>query len=356
MREAARAAKQPPRYNGYWRDRPESEAPANTPYVIRLKAPQEGETVLKDRVQGEVRVRNDQLDDIILLRSDGSPTYMVSVVVDDYDMGVTHIIRGDDHLTNSFRQAHICQAMGWPQPVLTHIPLIHGPDGTKLSKRHGALGADAYEDMGFLPEAMANYLLRLGWAHGDDEIISQAQAIDWFDGTGIGKGPARFDVDKLTHLNAYYIRQRPDGDLLTLIEKRLPPLSPVARDRILRGMDGLKQRAKTLVELAESAHVYRELPQEFSDKAVALMTEPNRVLLAELRDLLPTVGDWTHDALEDFARNFADHRQIGLGKVAQPLRVALTGSVVSPGIFEVMEILGREESLHRLQTTLGRTF
>src|SRR3954469_12923509 len=256
MRAEQKAAGQPMRYDGRWRDRDPAEAPAGISPVIRLKAPQEGETVLADHVQGEVRVQNAQLDDMVLLRADGTPTYMLSVVVDDHDMNVTHVIRGDDHLTNNFRQVQIYRAMGWDLPEFAHIPLIHGADGAKLSKRHGALGVDAYRDMGYLPEALRNYLLRLGWGHGDDEIISTEQAIEWFDLDGIGRSPAQFDFAKLDSINAHYIREADDARLLALVAERLEtqfgrPLSEVESGRLLKAMPGLKPRAKTIVELAE---------------------------------------------------------------------------------------------------------
>jgi len=350
MREAQKAAGQPMRYDGRWRDRDPAEAPAGVDPVIRMKAPREGETVIEDRVQGRVTVANDQLDDMILLRSDGSPTYMLSVVVDDHDMNITHVIRGDDHLTNAFRQSQLYRLIGWEPPTFAHIPLIHGPDGAKLSKRHGALGADAYRDMGYLPEALRNYLLRLGWGHGDDEIISDADAVAWFDLDGVGKAAARFDMTKLTSLNAHWLRQADDERLVDLIAERLgQTVDEEGRRRLLAGMAGLKDRAKTLVELADSAAFYvRPRPLAFDDKARKQFDGDGAAALAEARARLAVLEPWDREALESDARALADESGRKLGKVAQPLRAALTGSTTSPPIFEVMEILGRAETLARL--------
>ncbi|CAA7625782.1 glutamate--tRNA ligase [Magnetospirillum sp. UT-4] len=354
VREEQRAKGLPMRYPGIWRDRDPAEAPAGQPFVVRLRAPQDGETIIQDLVQGEVKVANAQLDDMVLLRGDGTPTYMLSVVVDDHDMGITHIIRGDDHLTNAFRQYQLYKACGWEPPAFAHIPLIHGPDGAKLSKRHGALGAEAYRDMGFLPEAMRNYLLRLGWSHGDDEVISTKQAVEWFGLDSVGRSPARFDMVKLANLNGHYLRQAEDGRLaalvLPLVEARIGhPADDLAKARIRAGMGGLKERAKTLVELADSAAFYaRRRPLALDDKAAkALADDEARALLSEFLNAA-AAGEWTKAALEEAARVFAEARGQKLGKIAQPLRAALTGSSVSPPIFEVMEVLGREETLGRV--------
>lgn len=357
MREEAAAKKLPPRYNGVWRDRDSSSAPAGVKPVIRFKSPQEGSVTIDDHVQGSVTVQNSQLDDMVLLRADGTPTYMLSVVVDDHDMGITHIIRGDDHLNNAFRQHHIYAAMGWQIPEFAHIPLIHGVDGAKLSKRHGATSADVYKDMGFLPDAMKNYLLRLGWAHGDDEIISEAQAIEWFSFEGIGRSPARFDMAKLHNLNGHYIRHADDARLFDLtlpfIEKHLKRvLAADEADRIVRGMPGLKERAKTLIELSESALIYIK-PLPLDEKAAALLSQDNKEYL---RNLLPKLEacDFTHDALEILLRNAAEEFGIKLGALAAPLRVAITGRSVSPSLFEVMAILGKEESLKRISEVISQ--
>ncbi len=354
MRERAKAEKRPMRYDGTWRDRDPSEAPAGVDPVIRLKAPQTGETVIEDRVQGRVTVQNAELDDMVLLRADGTPTYMLSVVVDDHDMGVTHVIRGDDHLNNAFRQAQVFKAMGWDLPVFAHIPLIHGPDGAKLSKRHGALGVDAYRDMGFLPEAVRNYLLRLGWGHGDDEIISTEQAIQWFDLDGVGRSPSRFDMAKLTNLNGHYLRQADNARLVALTVERLEQahnitVTETGRARLLAGMAGLKDRAKDLNELAENSVFYvRDGAQPLNAKAEKLLDDEDRANLAALARRLATLEPWDEEALEATVRNQAEVSGVKLGKVAQPLRAALTGSNASPGLFEVMRILGREETLARL--------
>jgi glutamyl-tRNA synthetase len=359
MRERARKEGRPVRYDGTWRDRvPDGPLP-NVPPVIRLKAEQEGETAIEDRVQGRVVVSNQQLDDLIILRSDGTPTYNFSVVVDDHDMGITHVIRGDDHLTNAFRQTQIYRALGWPEPVFAHVPLIHGPDGAKLSKRHGALGVEAYREMGYLPEALRNYLLRLGWGHGDAEIISTEQAIEWFDIDAVGRAPARFDFVKLANVNGHYIREAADTQLAELIAPRLETalgrtLDAAERARLTAAMPGLKMRAKTLVELAENARFYverRPIPQD--PKAAALLTPEARKLLSELNPKL-AAATWEAAALEETVRRQAEGLGLKLGALAQPLRAALSGSATSPPIFEVMAVLGRDETLGRLADAIGR--
>jgi glutamyl-tRNA synthetase len=344
------------RYDGRWRDRDPKDAPADVKPVVRLKAPQTGQTVIKDAVQGEVTVENAQLDDMILLRADGTPTYMLAVVVDDHDMGVTHVIRGDDHLNNAFRQLQIIKAMGWPEPVYAHIPLIHGPDGAKLSKRHGALGVDAYRDMGFLPAALRNYLLRLGWGHGDDEIISTEQAIEWFDLAGVGRSASRFDMAKLTNLNAHYLRETPDAELLPLVLPRIEEkiggkVDDAGRERIARGLNGVKPRARTLVELADNLAFYARAgaPPISDEKALGILTPDARTVMAKLAPALePVASDWNEKAIEEAVRKFAEANGLKLGQVAQPLRVALTGSIASPGIFEVLAVLGPAETKVRL--------
>lgn len=355
MREEARAKNLPAGYDGRWRDRNASEAPPGIPPVIRFKAPREGETVIEDQVQGTVRLQNNQLDDMVLLRADGTPTYMLSVVVDDHDMEITHIIRGDDHLTNAFRQYHLYDAMGWTVPVFAHIPLIHGPDGAKLSKRHGALGAEAYREMGFLPEAMRNYLLRLGWAHGDDEVIPTEKAIEWFDLPAIGRSPSRFDVAKLTNLNAHYMREAEDNRLVDLIEYPLSQLyqrslTVAEQDRLTRGMPGLKQRAKTIVELVENARFYIErLP--FDEKAEKFLSLEFMDMVKPVIAGLKALADFTEKTTEGVVRETAEALGQKLGNLAQPLRVLLTGSTISPSIFEIMEVLGREETVKRLESS-----
>jgi glutamyl-tRNA synthetase len=352
LREAQRAAKQPLRYDGRWRDRACGPEEQGKPFAVRLKAPNEGETAIEDLVQGRVVVQNSELDDMILLRSDGTPTYMLAVVVDDYDMGVTHVIRGDDHLNNAFRQLGIIKAMGWPEPAYAHIPLIHGSDGAKLSKRHGALGVDAYRDeLGMLPEAVNNYLLRLGWGHGDDEIISREQAVQWFDLGGVGRSPSRFDLKKLENLNGHYIREADDARLADLVAPRVAKLISRDPDRALltRAMPELKPRAKTLDEIADGAlFLFATRPLALDDKAAQLVQGDARTLLAQTQEALSALPDWTAEEIEAAVRQVAEDAGIGLGKVAQPLRAALTGRTTSPGIFDVLVFLGREESLARL--------
>ncbi|MEQ9144685.1 MAG: glutamate--tRNA ligase [Parvibaculaceae bacterium] len=356
MREKARAEGRPMRYDGTWRDRDPADAPDGIRPVVRFKAPQNGSTLVKDHVLGNISFENDQLDDLILLRSDGTPTYMLSVVVDDHDMGVTHIIRGDDHLTNAARQSQIYAALDWTPPEFAHVPLIHGPDGAKLSKRHGALGAEAYRDMGYLPEAMRNYLVRLGWSHGNDEIFSTDQAIEWFDLESIGKSPARFDVTKLESLNAHYIRHADDARLvdltIALMEKtgEWHSVDDAFKARLKCAMPGLKERAKTLHELAAGAAYLRVArPLDLTDKARKVLTDDARALLGQLADDLAADDKWTAESLEATTVRFLEGRDLKLGKVAQPLRAALTGGSVSPGIYDVLASLGREEALGRIR-------
>ncbi len=352
MRSKQKAEGKPLRYDGRWRDRPATDLKPNVPPVVRIKAPQTGETIINDQVQGDVRFSNDVLDDFILLRSDGTPTYMLSVVVDDYDMGVTHIIRGDDHLTNAARQRQIIDAMGWPQPVYAHLPLMHGEDGQKLSKRHGALGIHEYKDLGYLPEAMRNYLLRLGWSHGDDETISTAQAIEWFNLESIGRSPSRVDFKKLDNLNGHYMRVASDETLtdatIPLLAKRGFTVDTETRAKLIAAMPGLKERAKTLVELAEGAYfLVGRRPLKLDDKAQKLLTPEARTILRGLSGALEQ-APWEAPALDAAARNFAEHNGLKLGAVAQPLRAALTGRSTSPGIFDVLVVLGKAESLARI--------
>ena len=345
-REKAQAERRPFRIESHWRD--VTEPQGDTPFVIRLKAPREGQTVIDDKVQGQVTVQNSEIDDFVLLRSDGTPTYMLAVVVDDHDMGVTHVIRGDDHLNNAFRQLAIIRAMGWPEPIYAHVPLIHGPDGAKLSKRHGALGVDAYRDeMGYLPEAVSNYLLRLGWGHGDDEIISRDQAIDWFSLDHVGKSPSRFDFKKLENLNGHYMREADDGRLADLILPKLPPGAD--RALLIRAMPELKARAHDLNALADSASfLFASRPIVPDEQAAALLTDDARASLAAVHKELTTLEDWSHDATDAAVRKVAEDHSLKLGKLAQPLRAALTGKTTSPGIFDVLVLLGKAESLARI--------
>lgn len=359
MREKARAEGRPPRYDGHWRDRDPAEAPEGVRGAIRIKAPTEGETVVHDLVQGEVRFPNKDLDDFIILRSDGNPTYMHAVVVDDHDMGVTHIIRGDDHLTNAARQTVIYDAMGWQVPKMAHIPLIHGADGAKLSKRHGALGVEAYRAMGYLPQALLNYLARLGWSHGDDEVMSIEDMIAWFDIVDVNKGAARFDFAKLEALNGVHMRAMDDAALTKVLLETLPHLpdgeafaekfDERARAQLLQAMPGLKERAKTLVELADSAaFIVVERPLTLDEKAQAILDADARAVLKALLPEFQALGEWTAASTEAVVRAHAERTGLKLGKVAQPLRAALTGRSTSPGVFDVLAVLGREESLGRI--------
>ena len=359
MREKARAEGRTRLYDGMWRDRDPSTAAAGIKPTIRLKAPLTGETVIEDQVQGRVVWQNENLDDLVLLRGDGTPTYMLAVVVDDHDMGVTHVIRGDDHLINAARQKQIYDALGWDIPSMSHIPLIHGADGSKLSKRHGALGVDAYRAMGYLPAALRNYLVRLGWSHGDQEIFSTQEMVDAFDLSGIGRSAARFDFAKLENLNGHYIRQADDQALVRMFEDVLDyvpegaalkaKLDDTTRAQLLQAMPSLKERAKTLLELiAGSYFIFADRPLEIEAKAQALLTDENRALITKLRSALEAVSPWGAATTEEAMRNFAEQNNLKLGAVAQPLRAALTGRTTSPGIFEVLAVLGREESLARL--------
>lgn len=366
MRERAKAEGRPMRYDGRWRDRDPSEAPADVKPAIRLKAPATGETVIEDQVQGRVVWQNENLDDLVLLRSDGNPTYMLAVVVDDHDMGITHIIRGDDHLTNAARQKQIYDALRWSLPSMSHIPLIHGSDGSKLSKRHGALGVEAYRAMGYVPAALRNYLVRLGWAHGDQEIFSTQAMIETFDLPAIGRSAARFDFAKLENINGHYIRHLDDASLLAMAEdvlrfmpggeRILAKLDDTTRAQFLQAMPGLKERAKTLIELIDNAaFIFADRPLPIDPKAAALLDTGTRSLIGQLRIALTSVGDWSASTTEQATRDYAQANELKLGAVAQPLRVALTGRTTSPGIFDVLAVLGREESLARLADQEPRT-
>ncbi len=349
MRAAAQAAKQPLRIRSPWRDREHNDP--STPHVIRLKAPTEGATTIDDLVQGSVTVQNAELDDLVLLRSDGTPTYMLAVVVDDHDMGVTHIIRGDDHLNNAFRQLPIIKAMGWPEPTYAHIPLIHGADGAKLSKRHGAVGIEAYRDeLGILPEALDNYLLRLGWGYGDNEIISREQAIEWFDLAGVGKSPSRFDLKKLENLNGHYIRSADDARLADLVTERLGlAQDDPRRPSVAAAIPALKPRAANLNELADGAgFLLVTRPLQIATDAEALLAGDAPTTLSAVHAALDALPKWDTEALDEAVRQVAETLGLKLGQVAQPLRAALTGRRTSPGIFDVLVLLGRDESLARI--------
>lgn len=363
MREKARSEGRTRLYDGRWRDRDPSDAPAGVKPAIRLKAPLTGETIVDDQVQGRVTWQNENLDDLVLLRSDGTPTYMLAVVVDDHDMDVTHIIRGDDHLNNAARQTQIYNALGWHVPVMAHIPLIHGPDGSKLSKRHGALGVDAYRAMGYLPAAVRNYLVRLGWSHGDQEIFSTQEMIEFFDLAQVGRSPARFDFAKLENLNGHYMRASSSEDMLSALEQALPHIdggdsltariTPALQSKLLAAMPALKERAKTLIELFESTRfLWTDRPLPIEDKAKALLTAEARALLAALAVKFEAIAIWNATTTEAAVRDLAEESGIKLGSLAQPLRAALTGRATSPGIFEVLELLGKDESVARIKDVI----
>ncbi len=359
LRDAQRAAKQPIRYDGRWRDR--TDWPNDLPYVIRLKAPREGAVTIEDRVQGPVTVNNAELDDFVLLRSDGTPTYMLAVVVDDHDMGVTHVIRGDDHLNNAFRQLALIRALEWPEPIYAHIPLIHGSDGAKLSKRHGALGVDAYRDeMGMLPEAVENYLLRLGWGHGDDETISREQAIAWFDLDGVGRSPSRFDMKKLENLNGHYMRAADDARLVALIAPAVAAalgreLTREDLSLLQRTMPEMKKRASNLNDLVSGSLFWlRTRPIPMDEAAAKLLASATPGLLDRARARFAAQTDWTAAALEETARALAMDEGVKLGQIAQPLRAAVTGAAQSPGLFEVLDVLGKNEVLGRIDDVLAK--
>ena len=359
MRAKARADGKAMRYDGRWRDRDPSEAPPGVKPVIRLRARQEGETIVDDKVQGKVTFANKDLDDLVLLRSDGNPTYMLAVVVDDHDMGVTHIIRGDDHLTNAARQMQIYAALGWDVPVMAHIPLIHGPDGAKLSKRHGALGVDAYRALGYLPAALRNYLVRLGWSQGDREFFSTEEMIAAFDLPAIGRSPSRFDFVKLENMNGHFMRATPDADLLEIFVKTLPylpggaemaaALDQTKRAQLAAALPGLKERAKTLVELMDGARfLFAPRPLAMEPKAEEILAAGGRAHIKALLPRLAALTDWTAASSEAAVRAYAEEQGAKLGAIAQPLRAALTGRTTSPGVFDVLATLGRDESLARL--------
>src|SRR5271156_3950666 len=359
MREAAKRESRARLYDGLWRDRDAAQAPAGMKPAIRLKAPLSGETVIEDQVQGRVVWQNENLDDLVLLRSDGTPTYMLAVVVDDHDMAVTHIIRGDDHLTNAARQKQIYDALGWDVPLMAHIPLIHGPDGAKLSKRHGALGVDAYRAMGYLPVALRNYLARLGWSHGDKEFFSTEELIAAFDLSAVGRSPSRFDFAKLENVNGHYMRATSDDALFVALIDALPylpggpevaaKLNEHKRAELRAAIPGLKARAKTLVELIDgAAFLFATRPLSMDAKAEEILARAGRLHLKNLLPRLTALNEWTAAGAEEAVRAYADEQGAKLGIVAQPLRAALTGRSTSPGIFDVLTVLGREESLGRI--------
>ena len=352
MRNHAKEQGHPTAYDRRWRDRDPADAPTDIKPVIRIKMPTDGETVIDDLVQGTVTMPNEQLDDFVILRADGTPTYMLSVVVDDHDMNITHIIRGDDHLTNAFRQYHLYRACHWDVPAFAHIPLIYGPDGAKLSKRHGALGVDAYrDDMGYLSDAICNYLLRLGWSHGDDEIISRDQAIGWFDLDGVGKSPSRFDFDKLANINAHYLKNCDNPMLLSLLLEKLDTTpNDTVKDRLLRGMDGMKDRVKTITELVDYCQFYiDDVQYPLTGKAVKMMNADSGALCGEIADYLDTISTWDEATIENALKQFAEQKELGFGKIGQPTRAAVSGTPKSPDLAQMLWAFGKEEVLKRLR-------
>ncbi len=376
MREAARAEGRPPGYDGTWRDRDPSEAPEGVAPAIRLKTPRDGETVIDDAVQGRVVIANKELDDLIILRSDGTPTYMLAVVVDDHDMGVTHVVRGDDHLTNAARQTQIFHALGWPVPQFAHVPLIHGSDGAKLSKRHGALGVEAYRSMGYLPEALRNYLARLGWSHGNDEIIPTGQLIEWFGLEAIGRSPSRFDFKKLESLNAHYIKTLPPSALIAQLRSDLAHLDPAAHPdgatqplpQISRALTDaqwttleealpvLRERAKTLIDLIDAAaFLFAERPVTPGDPQAAKALEGDAPdVLRRLHAALVDAPEWTAEALEPVLKSFLSDQGLKMPQLGKPLRAALTGRLQAPGLGDCLALLGREEALARIADAADR--
>ncbi len=343
-----------------WRDKPATDEPANTPHTVRFRTPDDGDVIVQDVVQGEVKFPSKDLDDLVLLRSDGAPTYNLAVVVDDHDMGVTHVVRGDDHLANAARQTTIYQALGWSPPSFAHIPLIHGPDGKKLSKRHGALGVEAYRTLGYLPEGLRNYLLRLGWSHGDQELFSDAEAKAAFDITGINKGAARIDFDKMASVNAHHMRQADDQRLLTLVAELLAssgsPLAPELQDRALRAIKVLKQRAKTVVDLTEQMEfALIDRPIVLSAKASKALTDDAIGRISHVRNALAASDEWGEDKVHAILQTTAQELDVGFGKIGAPMRAALTGGIPAPDLAQVLVILGRDESLSRLDDALSQT-
>ena len=360
MREKSRKEGKTRLYDGRWRNRDPKEAPKGIVPVIRFKAPLEGSTTLDDLVQGTITLNNQDLDDMILLRADGTPTYMLSAVVDDHDMGITHILRGDDHLTNAFKQIQLFQAIEWKIPEFGHIPLIHGPDGTKLSKRHGALGINRYKELGYLPDGILNYLMRLGWSHGNEEIISLSNAIKWFEITAIGRSSSRINFDKLNSTNAHYLRETNNQNLLELlkpeIQKKLNiSLNPELSERLIKGMPGLKIRAKNLIELTEMSLFYvisRPIKIEVQDENI--LNRNSITLLKKLYKELKNIDNWSEKNIEILIRNYSESQQMKLKDIAQPMRIALSGSNTSPGIFEILTVLGQKETLGRLNDLFSK--
>lgn len=354
LREEALAKKQHFIFHSPWRDADAATFPKDIKPVVRLRAPHSGTTTVRDLLQGDVVVQNSHLDDMVLLRSDGSPTYMLAVVVDDHDMGVTHIIRGDDHLSNAHRQQLLYEQLEWAVPFMVHIPLIHGSDGAKLSKRHGALGAEAYRDMGYLPEALCNYLLRLGWAHGNDEIISRAQALEWFSLEGLGKAPARLDFDKLRHVNAHYLRNKTDSELASLavefLKRELGEISSTSEENILKAIPALKPRVELLTDLYQMAKIYViDVKLPITEEAQNIINETENLLLEQVRTGLKSLSIFSKEAISSKMKEIAEESGLKIGELMHFVRAFIAGDTKSPSVFEIMEIIGLQQSLLRLQ-------
>ena len=360
MREKARKQGNPVRYDGTWRDKDPQDAPPGISPVVRFKALIEGETIIDDGVQGKISISNKQVDDMVLLRADGSPTYMLSVVVDDHDMGITDAIRGDDHLTNTARQTQLFKALAWETPKFSHIPLIHGSDGSKLSKRHGSVELGFYEKMGILPEAMCNYLLRLGWSHGDDELISQEQAIKWFSLDGIGKSPSRFDLDKLINMNGHYIRSSDHSKILDECYRLLclkwgKEAVDENKDKFIYLRSELIQKSNTIIQIIESIDfIFEKTPISYDDKALKILTNEAKILLNKIANEFLECKDWSEEHIEEIVRSFVKKENIKLGNIAQPIRSALTGTNTSPGIFSIIFVLGRSEVIKRISDAVKK--
>lgn len=336
-------------FHSPWRDKTPEHYPKDIKPVVRIKAPREGNTIVRDKLQGDVVVMNSHLDDMVLLRSDRTPTYMLAVVVDDHDMGITHIIRGDDHLNNASRQQLIYQAMEWHVPVMVHIPLIHGPDGAKLSKRHGALGVESYQEMGYLPEALNNYLLRLGWSHGDSEIISNSQAIEWFTIEGLGKSPARLDFAKMKHLNAHYLRQYNNMELAEIIYNALPKLSDKSKNNIYLALDSIKPRVELITELSDVAKIYIIDDEiKIEEGAAQIIKDADAALISQVAGTIEKIEEFSKDNIQTELTALASLMEMKLGELMKIVRAFVTGRVNSPSVFEVIEIIGKEQSLKRL--------
>tara|TARA_B110000444_G_scaffold225518_1_gene229425 strand:+ start:333 stop:1733 length:1401 start_codon:yes stop_codon:yes gene_type:complete len=353
MREEAKKRNLPIKYNGIWRNKKEGKEEEGKPFVIRFRSPEEGETIIYDKVQGKVSFKNEIFDDFILLRSDGTPTYMLSVVVDDHDMGITHIIRGDDHLTNAAKQKNIYESLDWKEPVFSHIPLIHGSDGSKLSKRHGALGIDEYEKDGFLPDAMKNYLLRLGWSHGDKEIFSQKDMIKLFSIKNIGKSSSKLDLEKLKNINNYYIKNSSEKDLLKIIKKSQENLHKDQEKSIIKILPEIKKSAKTSLDIINSINfITAEKPIKLDKDSKEILTNQTKIYIEKIKKNFQTLDSWDSSNIEQLLKDFAISEELKFKDIALPLRAILTGTLSSPSIYIILDCLGKDEVISRINDIL----